>query len=77
MKPMTFETLQQGMSMFDCHLSRDNNEINLEFEQIEVSIDKDFDLGMAEARVFMLYNWLKHLRETLDEEIYGNPFEPQ
>lgn len=65
---MTFKTMKECASLFQCRLTDEGESVLFEFPQVSVRIAKDFKTGETEAVLFVLKGWLDILKEVLESE---------
>jgi hypothetical protein len=65
---MTFETMKECASLFQCRLTDNGDSVTFEFPKVTMKIAKDFNTGETEAVLFVLKGWLDILKEVLESE---------
>jgi hypothetical protein len=65
---MTFETMKEGASLFQCKLTDEGDSVSFEFPKVTMKIAKDFKTGETEDVLFVLKGWLELLKEVLENE---------
>jgi len=63
---MTFETMKQICALSKCNVTESDTAITFKFPDVEVIVNRNFNVGMTEAALFVMRGWLKTLREVLD-----------
>jgi len=63
---MKFETMKQICALSKCNVTESDTAITFKFPDAEVIVNRNFDVGMTEAALFVMRGWLKTLREVLD-----------
>lgn len=63
---MKFETMKQICALFKCNVTESDTAITFKFPDVEVIVNRNFDVGMTEAALFVMRGWSKTLREVLD-----------
>lgn len=66
---MTMEKMKEFARLFNCEVIMYGDTVSLEFDSFCVELYKHFDVGMTEAKIFAVYNFLKPLREAVDDYI--------
>lgn len=63
---VTLETMKQICALSKCNVTESDTAISFKFPDVEVIVNRNFDVGMTEAALFVMRAWSKTLREVLD-----------
>lgn len=63
---MKLDTMKQICALSSCNVTESDTAITFKFPDADVIVNRNFDVGMTEAALFVMRGWLKTLREVLD-----------
>lgn len=66
---MKLETMKQICALSKCNVTESETAITFKFPDVEVIVNREFELGQTEAALFVMRGWLLPLREVFDWDL--------